>query len=212
MGSVTETYTSLSDVLLSDYAARRVPERDILTSRLLRPLLPGVFRCGMGQVVDVKDRQVGPFDIVACWEAYPPLGEGMAHLFFADGVAVCLQARNWKEEDLTQFAALAGDVKKLERRKKSPIFCGVVGFESLPAKQVSEFLRSPAGLALDGVLSLGQHVMVRNSQGWYGNPQSVPFVTEQGAGESLKAFAFWIVQIVQTFLGMPFSLTEYQHL
>src|SRR5271154_6711892 len=108
MGSITENFSSLSELLLADYAAHRAPDREVLTSRLLRPLLPASFCCGMGQIVDLKDRQLGPFDIVVCWDAYPPLGEGMAHQFLADGVAFCLQVRNWKEQDLTQFASLAG--------------------------------------------------------------------------------------------------------
>ena len=212
MGSITDNFSSLSEVLLADYRARKAPERDILSARLLKPLLPAAFRSGMGQIVDLKDRQLGPFDIVGCWDVFPPLGEGMASQFLVDGVAFCLQVRNWKEEDLTQFAAMAGRLKALSRKTKSPILCAVVGFESLPANQVSEFMRSSAGQAIDGVLSIGKHLMLRNSQGWYGDPKRVPFVTEKGEGESLKAFAFWLVHITQTFLGVPYRLADYQHL
>src|SRR5882672_6413606 len=177
MGSVTDTFASLSEVLLADYRAHKTPERDILTNRLLRPLLPSAFRLGRGQLVDMTDRQLGPFDIIACWEALPPLGEGMASLFLVDGVAFCLQVRNWKEEDLTQFAATAGKLKALSRKNKLPLLCGVVSFETLPAPQVAEFMKSGPGQSVDGVLAIGQHVMLRNAQGWYGDPQRVPFVT-----------------------------------
>jgi hypothetical protein len=212
MGSITENFSNLSEVLLADGRAHKSPERDIFSARLVKPLLPAAFRSGMGQIVDLKDRLLGPFDIIGCWEAFPPLGEGMASQFLVDGVAFCLQVRNWKEEDLTQFAAMALKLKALSRKTKAPLFCAVVGFDSLPANQVSEFMKSSAGQAIDGVLSVGKHLMLRNSQGWYGDPHQVPFVTEKGDGESLKAFAFWLVHITQTFLGLPYQLTEYQHL
>src|SRR5206468_4151394 len=100
--------------------------------------------------------------------AYPPLGEGMAHQFLADGVAFCLQVRDWKEEDLTQFADMALRLKALARKTKHPIYCAVIGFGSLPANQVSEFMKSSGGQPIDAVLSIGQHVILRNNQGWYG--------------------------------------------
>src|SRR5262245_7778057 len=103
MASITEIFSTLSEVLQADACTRKSPDREIITERLIKPLLPAAMRVGMGQLVDVKDRQLGPFDIVGCWEAYPPLGGGMAYQFLADGVAFCLQVRNWKEEDLTQF-------------------------------------------------------------------------------------------------------------
>src|SRR3954469_8923193 len=104
MAAITESFTALNDVLLSDLLNRKGSEREIFQTRLVTPILPAAMRSGNGQLVDVKDRQVGPFDIVGCWEAFPPLGEGRACQFLADGVAFCLQVRNWKDEDLTQFA------------------------------------------------------------------------------------------------------------
>src|SRR3989344_3126141 len=169
MGNLTETFGVLSEVLLSEPKSRKFSERDAFHDRLLKPLLPAAFRTGMGQLVDVKDRLLGPFDIVGCSETFPPIGEGLASQFLIDGVAFCIQVRNWKEEDLTQFAAMAGMIKALARKTKPPVFCAVVGFESLPAKQVSEFMRSGSGQSIDGVLSIGQHLMLRNNQGWYGN-------------------------------------------
>ena len=47
-------------------------------------------------------------------------------------------------------------------------------------------MKTGSGQAIDGVLSIGDHVMLRNSQGWYGDPQKIPFVTERGEGASLK--------------------------
>lgn len=212
MASITENFSNLSQVLLADYQARKASECDIFMNRLLKPLLPAAMRAGMGQIVDVKDRLLGPFDIIACSEVYPPLGEGMAGQFLADGVAFCLQVRNWKKEDLTQFAAMAGKLKALIRRAKSPIICAVVGFEPMPAAQAAEFLKSSGGQPIDGILSIGQHLILRNAQGWYGDTQAVPFVTQKGDGESLKSFAFWITHIAQTFLGIPYQLADYQHL
>jgi len=212
MGTLTETFSTLSDVLLNDARLHRSPDRDIFAARVVKPLMPAAMRTGMGQIVDHKDRLLGPFDIIGCTESYPPLGEGMASHFLADGVAFCLQVRNWKEEDLTQFAAMAGKLKALSRKTKTPIICAVVGFDTLPAPAVAEFLKSSAGQFVDGILSIGKHVMLRNSQGWYGNPKQIPFVTERGEGESLKAFSFWMMHIAQTFLGMPYHLADYQHL
>jgi hypothetical protein len=212
MGSITENFSSLSDVLKTDYAAHQLPGREILSTRLLHSLLPASFRHAKGQLIDVKDRVAGPFDIVACADAFPTLGDGIAHQFLADGVALCIQVRNWKEEDLTQFASIADQLKQLERKKKAPIFCAVVGFDNMSANQVSEFMKSTAGKSIDGILSVGEHVIIRNTQGWYGNAQKIPFVTAQGSGESLKSFAFWVVQIAQTYLGQPYSLSDYQHL
>jgi hypothetical protein len=92
------------------------------------------------------------------------------------------------------------------------LFCAVIGFESLPSKQVMEFMKSAPGQAVDGMLTLGQHVMLRNTQGWYGDPKTVPYVTEQGEGESLKSFVFWLTHIMQTALNIPYQLADYQHL
>src|SRR5262249_21937491 len=117
-----------------------------------------------------------------------------------------------KEEDLTQFAAMAGRLKALVRKTKAPIYCAVVGFESLPAKQAAEFMGSSAGQSIDGLLSIGQHLILRNSPGWYGDPQKIRFVTEKGEGESLKGFAFWLLHIAHTFVGIPYPLADYQHL
>ena len=119
MGSITDSYSALSEVLLADQRTHKSPERDILSNRLLRPLLPAAIRLGRGQIVDVKDRVLGPFDIIGCGDAYPLLGEGMGAQFLADGVAFCLQVRNWKEEDLTQFADMAMKLKSLIRRTPS---------------------------------------------------------------------------------------------
>jgi hypothetical protein len=212
MGSVTENFSALAQVLLADHQTKKSSDRDIFASRVLKPLLPSSFRMGRGQIMDLKDRILGPFDIIAGWEAYPPLGEGIAQQFFGDGVAFCLQVRDWKEEDLTQFAEMAGKMKALVRKTKTPIACAVVGFDSLPEKQVAEFMKSSSGQSIDGVLSIGQHVMLRNTQGWYGDSKKIQFVTERGEGESLKAFTFWLLHIAHTFVGMPFSLADYQHL
>src|SRR4029077_17254143 len=119
-------FSNLNEILLTEYSAHMFPERDILTARFLKSLLPAAFRTGMGQIIDLKDRQLGPFDIVGCWEAFPPMGDGMASQFLVDGVAFCLQVRNWKEEDLTQFAAMAAKLKALTRKTKSPLLCAIV--------------------------------------------------------------------------------------
>jgi len=212
MGSITESFANLSDMLLAESRGRKASDRDLFLNYLLRPLLPASFRTGTGQVVDIKDRVLGPFDIIGCTETYPPLGEGLASQFMMDGVAFCIQVRNWKDEDLTQFAAMAGKLRAMIRKTKQPVFCAVVGFESLPAAQVAEFMKTSDGHHIDAVLSIGQHLTLRNSQGWYGEAQRIPYVTEKGQGESLKGFAFWMVHLMQTFLGVPYHLNDYQHL
>jgi hypothetical protein len=163
-------------------------------------------------IVDIKDRQVGPFDIIGCTESYPTFGEGAASTFLADGVLFCIQARNWGENDLTQFGEMAAQLKMLEGKRSYPLICAAVAFDPLSLDHVAEFLKSPAGQAVDAVLSLGSNLTIRNTQAWYGDPQKVPFVTERGGAPSLKAFTFFLIQLAQNALGIPFGLTSYQHL
>jgi hypothetical protein len=222
MGTITDTFSDLCEVLISDYqklteskpdkATQRTRACDLLVSRVLRPILPSSIRLGMGLILDVKDRQAGAFDIIGGWELYPPLGEGMAHRFFIDGVVFTLQVRNWASDDLTQFGEVAALLKNLERRPQAPVFCAAVSFEPLPAAHVLDFLKSKPGQSADAVLCIGEYFTLRNSRGWFGNAQSIPFVTERGAGEALKAFTFLLLQLCQTFMGLPFSLADYQHL
>ena len=209
MGAISEAFSGLSDFLVAT-AVRSYG--DLLISRLLKPLLPAGMRCGTGIVVDIKDRQVGPFDVIGCSEIYPTFGEGPASIFLADGIVFCLQARNWAVSDLTQFGELAASLKKLDRKKGASIFCAAVAFDRLAPDQVSDFLQSPSGEAVDGVLSIGHHLILRNTQGWYGDPQKVPFVSERSGPEALKSFAFFLLHLSQASLGMPFGLAEYQHL
>jgi hypothetical protein len=54
--------------------------------------------------------------------------------------------------------------------------------------------------------------MIRNTQAWYGDPERVPFVSERGGAEALKAFTFFLLQLAQSALGLPFGLAGYQHL
>lgn len=212
MGTIIETYTSLCEVLLAEAKTRKSAERDIFHERFLKPLQPAAMRVGRGQLLDVKDRVLGPFDLIGCVESYPIIGDGIGGQFLIDGVVFCIQVRNWKEEDITQFAEMAAKTKAMVRKSKQPLFCAAVGFESLPAAQVQEFMKSSAGHAIDGVLSIGQHAMLRNNQGWYGDPKQVPFVTAKGQGEPLKGFAFWLLHAMQSFLGVPYPLSDYQHL
>ena len=67
-------------------------------------------------------------------------------------------------------------------------------------------------VSVDGLLTLAQHVMVRNVSGSYGDVEKVPFVSERGGPEALKSFAFLLLQLSQSFIGQPFGLTDYQHL
>jgi hypothetical protein len=212
MGSITDNFANLSQVLLADSRSKTSSYREIVLNRLVKPLLPSAFRAGTGEIVDLKDRKLGPFDVLIGAESFPPLGEGMAQLFMADGVALCLQVRDWTQEDLTQFAEMAGRLKALVRKSKIPIYTAVIGFDSLPASQVNEFMKGSSGQSIDGVLSVGQHLILRNAQGWYGDPQKVRFVTQQGEGPALKSFAFWLLHIVHTFAGTSSPLADYQHL
>ena len=130
----------------------------------------------------------------------------------ADGVVFCLQVKDWVENDLTEFGTLASQIKKLDRKKKTPISCLAVSFGLLPLKELSQFLSSPAGESVDGVICIGHHIILRNSQGWYGDSKKVPFVTESPGPEALKAFTFFLMKLSQTAAGLPFGLADYQHL
>ncbi len=214
MGTITETFANLSEYLLAEQkkSKKHSTEVDLILSKLLKPFLPSGIRCGTGTITDIKDRQAGPLDIVAGIETFPPFGDGQAATYLADGVTFCLQVKNWAENDLTHFGELAAQIKKLERKKKSSIPCLAVSFGLLPLPELAQFLKSKAGQSVDGIYCVGHHLMLRNSQGWYGDPTHVPFVTERPGPESLKAFTFFLLQLSQTALGLPFGLSDYQHL
>ncbi len=214
MGTITETFANLSEYLLTEQkkSKKHSTEVDLILSKLLKSFLPAGLRSGSGTITDVKDRQAGPLDIVAAIDNFPPFGEGQAATYMADGVAFCLQVKNWAENDLTQFAELALQIKKLERKKKTSIPCLAVSFGLLPLPELTQFLNSKAGQSVDGILCVGHHFLLRNSQGWYGESSRVPFVTERPGPEALKAFTFFLLHLSQSALGLPFGLADYQHL
>jgi hypothetical protein len=214
MGTLTESFGNLSDYLLAEsrQADRRHSEGELLLRHLFRPMLPSAMRCGPGTVTDIKDRQVGPFDLVACIDRFPPFSEGAATTFLADGVVFALQSRDWSVADLTQFGEAAHQLKKMERKNPGSIPCLAVSFQPLPLAELSQFLSGKAGQSVDGVMCIGHHVILRNASGLYGDPLRVPFVTEQPGPEALKAFMFYLLELSHAALRLPFGLADYQHL
>jgi len=214
MGTITESFGNLSEYLLTEHqkSKHRASDLDLLTASLLKPFLPSAMRCACATVTDIKDRQAGPFDLVAGVDTFPLFSEGTASTFLADGVVFALQVRNWTESDLTQFGEMARQLKKLERKKQEPIPCVAVSYERLSLPELNQFLNSATGQCVDGVLCIGQHVILRNSLGLYGDPARVPFVTEPQGPEALKAFTFFLLQLSHAALGLPFGLADYQHL
>ena len=214
MGTVTESFANLSEFLTEQNkkSKKRATQVDLILSKALKPFLPSAIHCGSGIIIDIKDREVGPFDLIATVDSFPPFGEGQASAFLGDGVVFALQVRDWAETDLTQFGEMALQIKKLERKKRVPIPCLAVSFGLLPLPELSQFLMSKQGQAVDGVLCVGHHIVLRNSMGWYGNSVRVPFVTERPGPEALKAFTFFLVQLAQMALHQPFGLADYQHL
>jgi len=214
MGTITESFGNLGDYLLAEHqkSKRRGAGADLVLSSLVKPFLPAAIRCAVGTVTDIKDRQAGPFDLVASIDSFPPFSEGSAATFLADGVLFVLQVKNWKESDLTHFGEQALQLKKLERKKAGPIPCLAVSFENLALTELSQFLNSKAGQYVDGILCIGHHVILRNNLGLYGDSSRVPFVTEQQGPQALKAFTFLLLQLSHAALGLPFGLADYQHL
>ncbi len=214
MGTITESFANLSEYLAEQNkkSKKRSAQVDLILSKVLRPFLPSGIRCATGTITDIRDREVGPLDIIAGIDSFPPFGDGLAATYLADGVVFALQVRDWAETDLTQFGEMALQIKKLERKKRTPIPCLAVSFGLLPLPELSQFLNSKQGQAIDGVLCVGHHIVLRNSSGWYGNPARVPFVTERPGPEALKAFTFFLLQLAQTALNLPFGLADYQHL
>ena len=214
MGTITESFGNLGEYLLAEHqkSKRSASGPDLIMSSVLKPFLRSGMRWGSGTVTDIKDRQAGPFDIVAGMDTFPPFSEGSAATFLADGVVFVLQVRNWAESDLTQFAGLARQLKKLERKKKETVPCLAVSFEPLSFPELSQFLKSKAGQDIDGILCVGQHVILRNTSGLYGDPSRVPFVTEQEGPVAMKAFTFFLLELSHTALGLSFGLADYQHL
>jgi len=217
MGTLSEYFTNLSELLLSELArfkqdAAAGAPRDFFESKVLRPLLPGGIGLGPGEIVDVKDRRAGPFDIVGCSETYPSFGQGRAHYFLNDGVMFCLNVKDWRQADLTQFGQAAAALKKLERKSAYPVFCGAVSSTPLSVDEVMEFLRGSSGAEVDGVVSIGHNAVLRNFQGWYGAPERLPFVAERQGPEALKAFVFFLRRLAHAWAGWKFGLGDYQHL
>jgi len=214
MGTITESFANLSEYLVEQHkkSKKRADQVDLLLSKVLKPLLPSAIRCGSGTITDIRDREVGPLDLLGSTDRFPPFGEGEASTHLADGVVFALQIRDWAEADFTQFGEMAMQIKKLERKKKTPIPCLAVSFGSLPPAELSQFLTSKEGQGIDGVFCVGQHIVLRNSLGWYGNAAKVPFVTERPGPEALKAFSFFLLHLAQTALDIPFGLADYQHL
>lgn len=214
---ITDYFAALTDILRQDYQdSLRQPRHgrlaEIVRERLLRPFLPTTTRFSTGSVMDVRERQAGPFDVVASADAWPAVGQGESSIFMADGVMFALSARDWARSDLTQFAQAAAVVKTFPRQSPLPIQMAAFSFTPLELKELQEFLTSAAGQAVDAVYSLDRGLIVRNSLGWYGTPAAVPFVTESVAGPALKFFAFWLMQCVQSAAGKSFGWADYQHL
>lgn len=214
MGTLTESFTNLSEYLLAERKKSKARSAgvDLMLSKVLKPFLPSAIRYGSGTITDIKDRQVGPLDIVSSVDAFPSFSDGSAATYLADGIVFALQVRDWAESDLTQFGEMALQIKKLERKKKDPIPCLAVSYSLLSLNELSQFLNSKAGQSVDGILCVGHHIVLRNSQGWYGDPSLVPFVTERPGPEALKAFTFFLLHLSQTAMGLPFGLSDYQHL
>ncbi len=217
MSVLTDKFSDLAEVLRADYTSGAKTPRpgaggDVFLQRVLRPMLPSSIRCAQGTVVDVKDREVGPFDVVGCADGWPPIGGGAATTFLANGTIFALQARDWAVNDLTQFGLMAGELKNIDRQAPLPIFCGAISYGDIPQREIADFMNSSPGRSLDAVVVIGSHVIIRNFQGIYGDPQKVPFVTETGSGVSLKAFTFAVMYAAQSFIGQPFGLSAYQHL
>jgi hypothetical protein len=214
MGVITESFVNLSDYLADEYkkSKKRASQIDLVISKALLPFLPAGIRCGTGKIADIKDRQVGPLDVIAATDSFPPFGDGPAATYLSDGVIFALQIRNWAESDLTEFGEMASQIKKLERKTKIPIPCLAVSFGLLPLTELNQFLNSKPGQAVDGILCVGHHVVLRNYRGLYGDPVRVPIVTEQPGPEALKAFTFFLLQLSQGALNRPFGLADYQHL
>lgn len=214
MALITESFGNLSDYLQSEYRKSRQPAATshLLISQLLSPILPSGIRCGTGTIIDTREREVGPFDVIGSLDNYPAFGQGGASLFVSEGVLFILQARNWAEHDLTQFNEIAGHLKALQRVRTPAIECIAISFEPLALSEVQSFMGSPSGKNVDGILSLGQHIVIRNKNGIYGDPDRTPFVTENPGPAALKALAFHLMHLSQTATKQSFGLAEYQHL
>jgi hypothetical protein len=214
---ITDYFASLTQVLQLDYASvQKAPHHGemlkLLYKRFLDPLLPVSVQHSAGFVLDIRERQAGPFDVVAASDFWPPVGQGEANMYLSDGVIFCLSARDWATADLTQFAVTAKELKALKRKAPQPILCTAFSYTPLETSEVLEFMKSSAGDSIDTVFSLGKNLVIRNSLGWYGNPEKIPFVTENVAGPAMKFFAFYLLQAVHVAAGMPFGWADYQHL
>jgi len=87
----------------------------------------------MGQIVDLKDRLPGAFRYHRRVGSVSSDGDGMASPVHRGRCRLLPPGARLKEEDLTTVRRDAGKLKALIDVTKSPLFCAVVGFDSLPA-------------------------------------------------------------------------------
>jgi hypothetical protein len=220
MGSITDSFADLAGFLQSARVqpAPRAPsstklsESQVFTQHFLKPWLPSSLRIGPGAIFDPRDRMVGPYDIVGASDLCPPVGEGGAARYPLEGVLFSLNIRDWAKDDLSAFGASVADLKKLERKNTMPPLCAAATFDLVPLSELAEFFKAPEGQSIDAVLVIGHHLIVRNTNGFYGDTQRVPVVSERGAGPALKAFAFLLLKWVTSSLRLPFPMTDYQQL
>ena len=128
MGTITDSFANLNEHLVAEQKKLKKPgaAADLLLKKWLEPLLPSGLRCVTGTITDIKDRQIGPLDVIAVTENFPPFSEGLASTTLADGVVFCLQVRDWAENDLSQFGEMALQIKasNAKRRIAHPLLRG----------------------------------------------------------------------------------------
>jgi hypothetical protein len=220
MATITESFANLSTFLLAEFqrestfatARPHARARQLLVDRFLRPLLPTSVRVGPGTLIDVRDRGVGPFDVIACSDAFPPFGDGLETRFLVDGAIFACNMRDWAAEPISDFAKWAMQVKNLERAQTQPLLCAALSYTPVSLEELKDFMQGPEGKAVDAVFCMGHHLIARNDRGLFGDPAKIPFVTQRESAQAFKAFAFLLLQATQAYLGNPFDLGRYQHL
>jgi len=220
MGSVTDHFSNLDDLLTVEFkktqeliGKNRIYARDILIQRVFQPLFPKTMRFGTGTLLDIKDHQAGPWDVIGATDQLPLLGDGLASLFLTQGVLFALQAHGkWEDTHLSQLTDLSQSTNALTYESEHALFLGGIGLETPSFSDMRDYFKSDKAQHLDGFLSLGHFAIVRNRKGWYGDPVTIPFVSVQGGPEALKAFCFLLLTIAYTALHIPSQFSDYQHL
>ncbi|MFZ4790819.1 MAG: DUF6602 domain-containing protein [Candidatus Competibacteraceae bacterium] len=95
-------------------------DREFFINVFLSQVLPNIYRCGTGTVIDVAGHRTGQLDIVVespFLPSIPLLVDGSTRLYFSEGVGTVIEVKSNLINQWGKAVATASEVKKLNRDK-----------------------------------------------------------------------------------------------